>query len=132
MTEPGPTPVGFSAADLDSLRTAQEVRIETTRADGAPVHRTVIWVVVDARGRALVRSYRGAGARWYREARAHPDCRLHVAGRVLDVRAVVADDADRIRACSEGFWAKYPSDPATPAMVADAVLSTTLELMPTP
>lgn len=93
------------------------------------MHRTIIWAVVDAGGRALIRSYRGAGARWYREAIARPDCRLHVAGRVLAVRAVVANDADRVAACSEGLRSKYAGQAGVRSMVS-AHLETTLQLVP--
>lgn len=115
---------------LDLLRDATEVRIETSRGPGAPVHRTTIWVVVDARDRILVRTYRGPRSRWYREALANPSCRLHVAQRVVDVRAVPADDPERIAACSAGLRRKYAGDPATPAMLRAEVLDTTLELQP--
>ncbi len=55
----------FDADTLARLRDAQEVRIETRGPDDE-VHRTIIWVLVDAADRVLIRSYRGAGARWYR------------------------------------------------------------------
>lgn len=53
---------------LDLVRRSAEVEIETRMSADEPVHRTVIWVVVDEAGRVLARSYRGAQARWYREA----------------------------------------------------------------
>jgi hypothetical protein len=115
---------------LDRLRTKHEVRIETSRGGGAPVHRTIIWVVVDARDRILVRTYRGPASRWYREAVANPRCRLLVGADAVDVTVERADDADRIAACSAGLAEKYAGDPATPAMLRDEVLPTTLELHP--
>lgn len=121
---------GFSAADLVRLRAEQEVRIETSAGDGEPTHLTVIWVVVDRQDRVLIRSYRGPGARWYREATEHPTARLHVGDDAIPVRVTVADDPERIEACSDGFLRKYAGDGATPAMVAEEVLATTLELTP--
>src|SRR5688500_16538060 len=57
---------GFDEATLDLLRNQREVLVETRRGDA--VHRTIIWVVVDGAGRVLIRSVRGASARWYGEA----------------------------------------------------------------
>jgi hypothetical protein len=122
--------MSFAATDLARLRVEQEVEIETSAGPGAPVHRTVIWVVVDRLDRVLIRSYRGATARWYREATANPQARLHVAGAVIPVSVHPATDADRIQACSDGLQRKYATDPATPRMVADEILDTTLELTP--
>lgn len=41
-----------------------------------------------------------------------------------------ADDPARSAACSSELARKYAGDPATPAMVADEVLDTTMELRP--
>lgn len=120
----------FSAADLARLREEREVRIETRRDADAQVHRTVIWVVVDPRDRVLIRSYRGASARWYREALAHPEVRVQLDGRAIEARAVPATDHDRVESCSDGFLHKYTGDPAARAMVAPELLDTTLELVP--
>ena len=118
----------FDAADLVLLREEQNVRIETSGSEAGPRHLTTIWVAVDPEGRVLIRSYRGATARWYREAIAGPDCRLHVAGRVLDVRAIVADDAERITACSDGLRSKYAGQAGVRSMVSTH-LETTLQLV---
>jgi hypothetical protein len=120
---------GFESDDLALLGDEQEVDIETSGSEAGPRHRTTIWVVVDPQGRVLIRSYRGAGARWYREAIAQPDCRLHVAGRVLAVHAIIADDADRVAACSDALRSKYAGRAGLRSMVS-AHLETTLELVP--
>lgn len=127
LTAPEPATGGFSSGDLALLREEREVDIETRAGDG-PTHRTTIWVVVDRADRALVRTYRGAGSRWYREAVASAAARLVVADRTMDVAVHVADDPERIAACSDGLLRKYAGDPATPAMVREDVLGTTLEL----
>ncbi len=118
----------FRPDDLDLLATTEEVEIETRAADGA-VHRTIIWVVVDGSD-VFIRSVRGATARWYREARAARDVAIHVAGRRVPVRVVPAPDPDSIARASAQLGHKYTADPATPAMLRDEVLGTTLRLDP--
>ncbi len=120
----------FPPGDLARLRAEREVEIETSAGEGEPVHRTVIWVVVDRHDRVLIRSYRGPDARWFREATENPFARLHAGDRAIPCRVNAADDADRIEACSDGLLRKYAGDSATPRMVADEVLRTTLELTP--
>jgi hypothetical protein len=119
----------FDASDLTLLREEDEIEIETAAGEEGPAHRAIIWVVVDDRDRVLIRSYRGPGARWYREITARPEGRVHVRGRALLVRAIPAGDGDRVAACSEGLRSKYAGDPATPRMLRQH-LETTLELVP--
>lgn len=126
MTEP----MGFAQDVLDQLRTTDEVRIVTRAAPSAPAHRTTIWVVVDDRDRVLIRTYLGPSSRWYREARANPECVLWMESEAVPVRAEPANDPDRIAAASRGYQAKYAGDPAVRGMVAEAQLPTTLELRP--
>ncbi len=121
--------MSFATDDLQRLAAEEEVEIETRAPDG-PAHRTTIWVVVDGDG-TFIRSYRGPTARWYREALANPAVAVHVDGRRLSATAIPATDPDSIERVSAGFWAKYPKDPATKAMVAPDVLDTTLRLEPT-
>jgi hypothetical protein len=118
----------FDASDLALLREEEEIEIETAAGEEGPNHRAIIWVVVDDRDRVLIRSYRGPGARWYREITARPESLVHVRGRALPVRAVPANDDDRIEACSAGLRRKYAGDPAMPRMLRD-YLDTTLELV---
>ncbi|MEO5940894.1 MAG: DUF2255 family protein [Candidatus Limnocylindrales bacterium] len=120
--------MSFGTEDLARLAAAKEVEIETQAPDG-PAHRTIVWVVVD-RNETFIRSYRGATARWYRAALANPAVAIHVAGRRLAATAIGATDPDTVERVSAGFWAKYPDDPATKAMVAPDRLSTTLRLEP--
>jgi hypothetical protein len=120
----------FSPSDLELLRTAKEVSIQTRAAPDAPVHRAVIWIVVDAADRVLIRTWKGPRTRWYREAQAQPDCRLHVGGRTLNVRVVAADDPDRVQAYSDEVQRKYARSMSTPSMLEPQVLPTTLELLP--
>lgn len=116
---------------LERLRGEMEVKIETRATVDAKPHRTTIWLVVDPAGRVLIRSYRGANARWYREATSGTPAALLISPDVVAVSVEHATDAERIQACSRELERKYAGDPATPAMVADDVLGTTLELHPT-
>ncbi|HEX9767130.1 MAG TPA: nitroreductase/quinone reductase family protein [Nitriliruptorales bacterium] len=119
----------FSPSDLELLRDGEEVEIETRAAPDAPVHRAVIWIVVDVADRVLIRTWKGPGTRWYREVQAQPDCRLHVRGRVLDVRAVAASNPERVEGYSEAVQRKYARSRSTPSMLEPHVLPTTLELL---
>ena len=120
---------GFAASDLALLRDEEEVELETSAAADAPLHRAVIWVVVDDHDRVLIRSYLGPGARWFREITAHPDARVHVQGRAVEVQAVHATDSDRVASCSEGFLRKYAGQRSARSMASNH-LETTLELLP--
>ena len=122
---------GFDASTLDALRAARTVRIETSRGVGQPRHETVIWLVVDESGSALVRWVRGRRGRWYRELVANPQGAVTVSGSRIGVHAEPATDPDRIEACSDALRAKYPrAGQSLASMLRDEVLDTTLELMP--
>jgi hypothetical protein len=123
-------PERFDAELLDRLRDAREVQIETSRGPGTPVHRTVIWVVVDGDGRVLIRSYRGASARWFRETLGNPAVTLVPGDEKIPATAQVASDAGRIAAASLEYREKYRRATGLNGMLADDVLSTTLELIP--
>ena len=123
------TEATLDAATVARLRDELEVRIET-RGPRGDVHRTIIWVVVDASDRVLIRSYRGARARWYREAITAGSASLILKGSTIPVRVESAVDPERVAACSAELERKYAGDPATAAMVAEDVLDTTLELHP--
>jgi hypothetical protein len=119
----------WPAGALERLRVEREVRIRTSDADGDE-HIAIIWAVVDDRDRVLVRSWKGAGARWFREATAGRPVALLVGDDVHDVIVHDATDADRVAACSAELERKYAGDPATASMVRDEILDTTLELTP--
>jgi hypothetical protein len=123
-------PDRFARELIDLLAKAKEIDIETTRGDGAPRHRTTIWVVVDSEGRALIRSVDGGSARWFREAVANPDVTIHAGGRAIPAAVLVGNDEARITAASQGYQTKYAGNSSTPSMLAEGILSTTLELVP--
>ena len=118
--------MSFSEDELGLIDRAKTVRIETGRP-GGPVHSTIIWAIVDG-DEVFIRSWRGAGARWYREALADADVALVVAKRRLPARTIRATDPDSVARTSAGLERKYAGDPATPSMVRDDILDTTLRL----
>jgi hypothetical protein len=120
----------FARPLRDRLRDELRVRIETRPKSDGPVHRTIIWVVVDDAGRVLVRSWQGATARWYREAIAGNEVALIVGRERLPVTVERAADPERVAACSSELERKYAGDPAMPSMLRAEILDTTLELSP--
>ncbi len=123
--------VSAFAADVAArFRKANTVTIETSSGAGKPVHRTIIWIVADASGRAFVRSVRGHRGRWYRELVANPSGAVFVGGHRIPVRAAPADETG-IDACSGLLREKHATAKASLAsMLRDEVLDTTLELEP--
>lgn len=119
----------FSRDDLDALDRAKEVRIETSAGPDRPIHKTIIWIVVDGDD-VFVRSWRGVTARWYREALANPEIALHIGKQRLAAIAVPAHDEDAVTRTSAALERKYEGDPSTRSMVRDEILITTLRLDP--
>ena len=109
------------------LETVEEVEIETRRSEGAPVHRTIIWIVVTD-GQVYVRSLRGEDGRWFRELMAMPDAGLHVEGEAVPVLAVRADDRDSVERATDGFRRKYADSPYLDSMIRDEIAPTTVRL----
>ena len=121
----------FTAAQLEAFRGANTVRIETHRPMGRPIRETIIWLVVDATDRVLVRSVRGHRGRWYRELLGDPAGAVIVGSSRIQIRAEHANDADRVEACSAALTLKYARSGASlAAMLAADVLDDTLELHP--
>jgi len=118
----------FEPGELALLAETREIEIETAMP-GGPAHRTIIWIVVDGDD-AFVRSYRGASARWYREAVANPDVTIHAHGLALRARAEAAVDPDSIRRVSDGLVGKYTGRGGLEPMLGPDVLDTTLRLVP--
>jgi hypothetical protein len=106
---------------------AREVEIETRRGEGAPIHRTTIWAVVDD-GEVYVRSLHGARGRWYRELLADPAAVLHVRGDAFPVQAVQAADPESIERTNDALRRKYGNSRALESMLADEILDTTVRL----
>ncbi len=119
--------MSFAEQDLARIRTAEEVEIETQAPEG-PLHRTVIWAVVDGDD-TFIRSYRGPDARWFREALANPAVAVRLGETRLSATAIAATDPDSVERASDGFRRKYAGDPAARSM-AEQHHETTLRLEP--
>ena len=121
----------FDPETLDLLDETQEVHIETRRDEDAPVHRTIVWVVV-VDGEVFVRSVRGVKGRWYREISGNPTGALHAGDQRIPVRAAPATGTPITQAVSDAFGSKYERDwpGPTAAMLRPEALPTTLKLSP--
>jgi hypothetical protein len=113
----------------DAVDSAHEVEIETRRGEGAPVHRTIIWAVVDGDD-VYVRSLRGASGRWYRELMSDPAAVLHARDEEFPVRAVPAGDPESVERASEALRRKYSDSRSLASMLEDDILETTVRLEP--
>jgi len=121
--------MSFASDDLQRLAAAEEVEIETQAPEG-PVHRTIIWIVVDGSD-AFIRSFRGHAARWFREAGANPAVAIHLDGRRLPATAIPATDPDSIERISAALKAKYAHDPTSLAtMLEPAMIDANFRLEP--
>ena len=127
---------GWPAEVLELLAAEEEVRVETTRADGLAL-RTTIWVMVEGDD-VFLRSVRGERGRWYRHLRARPTGALVVAGRRtpflagrrIPFTAELADDPTSVERCSRALVAKYTGVPGLEPMLEAEVLPATLRLVP--
>jgi hypothetical protein len=121
----------FDQATLTAFDQTAEVDIETSRADGAPVHRTTIWIVAIG-DVAYVRSVRGPAGRWYRELLANPRGAVHAGETAVPVQAYPANDAATVARVSDALNQKYQArwPGPTASMLRDDVLPTTLRLEP--
>jgi hypothetical protein len=121
--------VSFDAETLALWRSTPEIEIETARGNGAPVHRTTIWIVADG-DTAYVRSVRVPQGRWYRELTANPHGAVHAGSRRVAVDAEPVADAGTIERVSELLRDKYQARWAGPtaSMLREETLPTTLRL----
>jgi hypothetical protein len=123
--------VSFEPETLALWNRTHEIEIETTRGGEAPVHRTVIWVVVDG-DVAYVRSVRGPAGRWYRELSGNPHGAIHADGGRVAVDAHHVEDAATVSRVSDLLREKYERrwPGPTASMLRDDTLPTTLRLTP--
>jgi len=123
--------VPFDPDSLALWNRTDEVEIETTRGGGAPIHRTVIWIVVDEDS-AYVRSVRGPAGRWFRELQANPHGAVHAGGQRVPVAAEPATEVQTVNRVSDLLRQKYEQSSPGPTarMVRDETLPTTLRLIP--
>ena len=121
----------FDPETLQTLDRTYEIDIETSRAEGAPVHRVTIWIVVDGDA-AYVRSVRGPAGRWFREMVANPSGAVHVGGSSVPVRTHAAADPASVAHVSDAIKEKYEArwPGPTASMLREETLATTLRLEP--
>ena len=121
----------FDPDTLQTLDRADEVDIETSRGEGAPVHRVIIWIVVDG-DTVYVRSVRGPAGRWYRELSANPKGAIHVGGRRIPIESEPATDAASVSRVTDALRRKYEQRSPGPlaSMLRQPVLPTTMRLKP--
>ena len=122
--------MSFDRQVLSLWQSTPEIEIETSRGAGAPVHRTVIWIVVDGED-VYVRSVRGSAGRWYRELVANPHGAVHANGQRVAVDMQPAADAATVGRVSDLLRQKYERrwPGPTAAMLREEVLPTTLRLV---
>jgi hypothetical protein len=106
--------------ELERIAAAEE--IELTVGGGRPV---TIWVV-RVGDELYIRSYRGAGAAWYRRAQAHGEGRISAGGVERDVALVESHDADD--AVDDAYYEKYGRNSYAAAMVTEDARATTLRV----
>ena len=119
----------FSQQDLELHRPRQGGRDRDLEAADGPVHSTIIWAS-SSTATSSSGPWRGAGARWYREALANPTVAIQVDGKdrmPATRRPRHGRRLDRARA-SAGLERKYAGDPAAESMVRDEILGTTLRI----
>ena len=121
----------FDPDTLQALDRADEVDIETSRGEGAAVHRVTIWIVVDG-DNAYVRSVRGPSGRWYRELSANPKGALHVGGRRIPIEAEPVTDPESISRVTDALKRKYEQRWPGPlaGMLREEVVPTTMRVKP--
>src|SRR5260370_37934990 len=116
---------------LQAVDRADEIDIETSRGEGAAVHRVTIWIVVDG-DTVYVRSVRGPAGRWYRELSANPNGAIQVGGRRIPIEAEPATDAESVSRVSDALRRKYEQRWPGPlaSMLREEVLPTTMRVKP--
>lgn len=114
--------------ELTKVGRAEELRIGTLRDDGLVF--VPIWVVRIG-SRLFIRSFRGAGARWFARATAQGHAAIDAGGVTRDV--TVAKVGDELHdELDQAYRAKYGryGDTYIGPMTAPAAVDTTLELRP--
>lgn len=111
----------WTADELTAIGDADELRIAPRRDDGT-LHKAVpIWVVRDGDD-LYVRSFRGQGAAWYRNAEASHEGHIQAGGVDTDVSFADVDGAvhDRIDEAYRTKYARYDRAYIDPMVTATA------------
>jgi hypothetical protein len=116
----------FAQATRDVLRDAEEITIHTTANRDRGV---VIWVV-EVGNSVFARSFRGAGAKWYKSAIADGRATLALGDRRWPVHVTQVADRTQIDEVSQAYLKKYATSPYAKEMVRPEILPTTVRLDP--
>lgn len=96
----------WTHAELSAIGAAEELQIAPLRSDGTLRDPVIIWVV--RHGDDLyVRSYKGAGAAWFRGAQVRHEGRIWAGGIQKDVAFVAVADAGTNRQIDTAYRSKY-------------------------
>jgi hypothetical protein len=114
--------------ELTAIADADELQIAPRRDDGQLSKPVTIWVVRDG-GNLYVRSYRGAGAAWFRGTQVRHEGHVQAGGVDKDVTFAAETDPGVNDQIDAAYRAKY-GGPYVDAMVTTEVRATTLKLVP--
>lgn len=120
----------WTSDELDRIGSADELRITSSRADGALRPYVPIWVV-RVGDDLYVRSYRGVGGGWFRHRRERDEGHIQAGGVERDVTAAAAGGEvdDAVGTAYRGKYGRYGSRLVDP-MTAAAARATTVRLAP--
>jgi hypothetical protein len=120
---------GWTSDELARIGAADELEIAPVGRDGTLRRPVTIWVV-RVGDELYVRSWRGPGGSWWRNAQARGDGRVSAGGVEKDVAFEEVDP--RVNdAVDAGYREKYGRYPAyVDPMVSPAARATTLRLIP--
>ena len=116
--------------ELTAIADADELQIAPRRDDGQLSKPVTIWVVRDGDD-LYVRSYRGAGAAWFRGTLARREGRIRVGALEKDVTFVDADDSvnDQLDAAYRSKYRRYAKS-IVDSINSPEARSATLKLLP--
>jgi hypothetical protein len=121
----------WTSDELSTIGNAAELQIAPLRPDGTPRDPVTIWVVRHG-DNLYVRSYRGTGGSWFRDARARRQGRIQAGGIGKDVTFADETDPavnDQIDTAYRGKYRRYGGTYVEP-MVSPAARAATLRLVP--
>jgi hypothetical protein len=122
----------WTSKELDKIGMAEELQIAPRRSDGTLRNAVTIWVV-RVGDDLYVRSYRGHGGAWFRNAQVRHEGHIQAGGVEKDVIFMEETDPNlnnRIDAEYHNKYRRYPQY-VTP-MVTPQARATTLKLAPHP
>ena len=118
----------WTSDELTAIGNADELQIASLREDGQLSKPVTIWVVRDGDD-LYVRSFRGAGAGWFRGTQLRHQGHVRAGGVDKDVTFVAETGPGVNDQVDAAYRAKYSGSYVDP-MVAAGVRATTLKLVP--